>query len=231
MTEAEWLACEDVKTLLEYLVGRASDRKFRLFGCACCRRIWDLLKDDRAKRAVEIAERHADDLSSDDEIEVARREMAACRSEHALRPGSPAVDSWAFGSAAGVLFDTPFWKPNAASQGAFGTSWMATEAAWRANEESGPEYESRRQLPLLRDIFENPYRPHWADPTWLTWNNGTVVKLAEAIYQERAFDRMSILADSLEESGCNEADILGHCRQPGPHTRGCWVVDLLTGRS
>jgi hypothetical protein len=57
-----------------------------------------------------------------------------------------------------------------------------------------------------------------------------VVTLAKSIYEDRAFDRLPILADALEESGCHDPDILAHCRQPGEHVRGCWVVDLLLGR-
>ncbi len=48
---------------------------------------------------------------------------------------------------------------------------------------------------------------------------------------DRAFDRMPILADALQDAGCDNLNILNHCRQPGEHVRGCWVVDLLTGRS
>ncbi len=63
------------------------------------------------------------------------------------------------------------------------------------------------------------------------WRSGTVLALAAGIDTERAFDRMSILADALEEAGCDNADILAHCRGDGPHVRGCWVVDLLLGKS
>jgi hypothetical protein len=66
---------------------------------------------------------------------------------------------------------------------------------------------------------------------WLSWNDGIVPKLAQAIYDDRVFDRLPILADALEEAGCTNADILNHCRQPGEHVRGCWVVDLLLGKS
>jgi hypothetical protein len=67
-------------------------------------------------------------------------------------------------------------------------------------------------------------------PSWLAWNDGTVVKLAQGIYDDRAFDRLPVLADALEEAGCDDADILDHCRRPGEHVRGCWVVDLLLGK-
>lgn len=88
-----------------------------------------------------------------------------------------------------------------------------------------------QNLDLFRDIFGNPFRPVNIDPAWLAWNNGTVVKLAQAIYDERAFNRMPILAEALEEAGCTDAGILEHCRSGGGHARGCWVVDLLLGRS
>lgn len=84
---------------------------------------------------------------------------------------------------------------------------------------------------LIRDLFGNPFRPPHIDPTVLRWNDGTVVKVAQGIFKERAFDRLPILADALEDAGCQDAAILAHCREPGEHVRGCWVVDLLTGRS
>jgi hypothetical protein len=88
--------------------------------------------------------------------------------------------------------------------------------------------EEHVQADLLRDIIGNPFRPVFADPSWLT---STVVALAEGIYQEKAFDRMPILADALMDAGCADDDVLTHCRSDGPHVRGCWVVDLLTGRA
>lgn len=63
------------------------------------------------------------------------------------------------------------------------------------------------------------------------WNDATVRKLARTIYETRRFQDMPILADALEEAGCTDADILHHCRQPGEHVGGCWVVDRLLGKS
>jgi hypothetical protein len=84
---------------------------------------------------------------------------------------------------------------------------------------------------FLHDIFGLlSFRPVTIAPSSLVWNDGTVVTLAKAIYEDRAFDRLPILADALEDAGCTDADILAHCRQPGPHVRGCWVVDLLLGK-
>ena len=87
--------------------------------------------------------------------------------------------------------------------------------------------EDAAQAALLRDIFGNPFQPVSLDPTWLS---STVQAMATGIYAERAFDRMPILADALEEAGCDNLDILNHCRGPGTHVLGCWVVDLLLGK-
>lgn len=87
------------------------------------------------------------------------------------------------------------------------------------------------QASFLHDLF-GPllFRSVNLDPSWLTWNDRTVRRMAQAIYDERAFDRLPVLADALEDAGCHDLDILGHCRGPGPHTRGCWVVDVLLGK-
>ena len=86
------------------------------------------------------------------------------------------------------------------------------------------------QAGLIRDIFENALRCASVHSASLSWNGGTVLKLAQCIYDERAFDRLPILADALEEAGCTEQAILDHCRGPGPHVRGCWVIDLILGK-
>jgi hypothetical protein len=80
---------------------------------------------------------------------------------------------------------------------------------------------------LLRCVFGNPFRPVAAEPAWLSWNDGVAVRLAHGIYADRAFDRMAILADALEEAGCTNQEILTHLREPGPHVRGCWALDAL----
>jgi hypothetical protein len=87
---------------------------------------------------------------------------------------------------------------------------------------------------LARDIFGNPFRPASVEPEWIT---PTITNLATAAYDERVLPsgeldpaRLAVLADALEEAGCDNADILSHLRSPGPHVRGCWVVDLLLGK-
>lgn len=81
---------------------------------------------------------------------------------------------------------------------------------------------------IIRDIFGNPFRPVAFESAWLT---ETVLGLARGIYEDRAFERLSILADALQEAGCENEDILNHCREPGEHVRGCWVIDLVLGKT
>jgi hypothetical protein len=81
---------------------------------------------------------------------------------------------------------------------------------------------------LLRDLFWNPFRRLKFIPAWRT---SDVLLLARGIYDDRAFDRMPILADALQDAGCGSEDVLDHCRAPDQaHTRGCWVVDLVLGK-
>jgi len=109
---------------------------------------------------------------------------------------------------------------------------QAIETALHASQATKwSETERRTQAAFLQDLFGNLFHSVVIDSSWLAWNNHTIPKLAQAIYDDRAFDRLPILADALEEAGCTNADILNHCRQSGEHVRGCWVVDLLLGKS
>src|SRR5262249_53135745 len=83
------------------------------------------------------------------------------------------------------------------------------------------------QSDSLRDIFGNAFQRFKSKPGWLTSN---VISLVIGIYTDGTFDRLPIVADALEESGCTDAEILSHCRSEGPHVRGCWVVDLILGK-
>ena len=85
----------------------------------------------------------------------------------------------------------------------------------------------KKQKDILTCIFGNPFKPITPKGKWLT---PTVTSLAQAIYTDRTFDRLPIMADTLEDAGCTNQDILSHCRHPGDHCRGCWVVDLLLAK-
>jgi hypothetical protein len=218
MTEQEWLAgsnCLDLIMFLRQQAGRTvNDRKWRLFVCACCRGIWELLSDERSRKAVEAGEQFADRLLSPHDL--ARVDVQAMAVLDEIAEGT--VDAFKAASAAGVAT-----AEVVGSGGAAYVSTCAVDAVFRRDRWSL----ALTICSLLRDIFGNPFRPVKINSAWRT---STVTALAQAIYQDRAFDRLPILADALEDAGCTNADILGHCRGPGPHVLGCWVVDLLLGK-
>lgn len=88
---------------------------------------------------------------------------------------------------------------------------------------------TRQQFEVLLDILGNPTRHHSLDPQWLAWHGGTISKMAQAIYADRDWSTLPVLADALEDAGCADWELLGHLRAPGPHVRGCWALDLLLG--
>ncbi len=201
MTASDWLSSTDPQAMLRHLGPDASPRKLRLFAVACCREIWHLLTDERSRAAVEVAERFVDGR-------VTQRSMEE----------------------AGTLAWRAKLDQVKINEVAFDAAWIATwimpsletySAIWwslgRPN--------TNRQAALARCIF--PFAPIAIDPRWLTSN---VVDLARCIYDERRFELMPILGDALMDAGCDEEKMIGHCRGDGPHTRGCWCVDLLTGR-
>ncbi len=98
-------------------------------------------------------------------------------------------------------------------------------------DEQAAKAERRAQAALVRDLFGNPYHPAAIEPACLDWNEACIVKMARIIYDERKYQDMAILADALEEAGCDNSEVVNHCRQPGEHARGCWLLDLLLGRA
>jgi hypothetical protein len=241
MTEADWLACDDPAPMVQFLGGqlsirkrrkipkslrdRLSARKLRLFGCACCRRVWDRLTSEFARKAVEVAERYADQEASGDEL-LDAYETAMHTAPHSA-PGWP--DSDPDRDETGRLKDASDYPGFQAHQAVLNVSWsnFAYTANLAENAGEGRHVERAAQCHLLRCIVGNPFRPVGLAPSWIT---STVVQLAQGIYAERAFDRLPILADALQDAGCDNPDILAHCRGDGPHVRGCWVVDLVLGR-
>ncbi len=228
MTEAEWLACEDPRRMLEFLRGKASDRKLRLLAVACCRSIWQLLTDERSRKAVELAERSADhhvdpktlDSVSAEAEEAFEDAITNDEADAADRTG-PGPDQLAAAcSAASYASNSPVVRDSDCRE----VMEAAAEAAFDCAAERAA------QARIMRDIFGNPFRPNTPDPCWFAWNGGTVADLARAIYADRAFDRLPILADAVEDAGCTDRTILDHCRSGGPHVRGCWVIDLLLGK-
>jgi hypothetical protein len=253
VTEQEWNACADPQRMLHHLQyapvgvgGRlrgtgdggprlVSDRKLRLFAAACCRQVWPLLTDDvpcpghngleccqttlcpscdgsgrvnRSRRAVEVAERYADGEATEAEV-FAAGDAANDVDEQRGRWNVPA---WAAAAVCVRNANDMFTSVT----GSCGVP-PVTQAA------------------LLRCIVGNPFRllpPLRAHDLGrgCPWLTPPVLAVARAIYDARDFENLPVLADALEEAGCQDANLLGHLRGPGPHARGCWVVDLLTGR-
>jgi hypothetical protein len=204
-------------------------RKSRLLAVAFCRRVWHLFRDDRLRRAVEVAERYADGLATEGELAAARETVEAA--------SGPQGGDWrTLGTAA---FDTTAvepWAGDAAGAAATNVGLAAAGLAERPDPSDGAAWsaycdgesgEEAVQCDLVRDVFGNPFRPVTFDPRW---RSADALALAQGIYAERAFDRLPILADALEEAGCTEKAVLDHCRRSAVHVRGCWVVDLVLGK-
>jgi hypothetical protein len=251
MTEAEWLAATDPEPMLAALraAGKASERKVRLWAAACVRRVWPLLTDPRSRQAVEVVEQYADGRDLSAALRVAHRDAPEASASDRHGPSG----TWHFAAYAvrrlartsspeGRFADSLAAARSAAAARACGAikglPWG--ENAWRRSVwegAAGPETEAHAAL--ARDLF-GPclFRQVRIEASWLLWNSGTVGRLAAASYEERALSegtldawRLGVLADALEESGCQEQEVLGHLRQQGGvHVRGCWVVDLLLGK-
>ncbi|OAI51293.1 hypothetical protein AYO44_05170 [Planctomycetaceae bacterium SCGC AG-212-F19] len=204
-------------------------RKHRLFACACSRCCWDLLTG-RSRAAVEVAEKFADGLATN--TDLLKAHLAAQGEVWRTRDGVTSTRQERTASMAvahlTLLRERPYENPDALSEITFQNGHLvAVLTKNAARKDLGWQKDWSRQVRLLRDIFGNPFRRMKLDPAWQT---GTVVSLATAIYAERAFERMAILGDALEEAGCADIDILTHCRTGGEHVFGCWLVDVLLGK-
>jgi hypothetical protein len=242
MTEAEWLDSVDPLAMLDFLEGRIGQRRLRLFACACCRRVSAFFLDKRSLRLIEVSERYADGLSTARKLHAAwQKAEDAWHSIHLSGGGNTdqlSAETVLYLDAEldvdAVLEYAAETMGEAARNAVYESVWKTAgkDHATRAAEdeaayEAGALKEEAVQAALLREIAGNPFQSITVSPDWLAWNGGTVHTIAEGIYQERAFDRMPILADALEEAGCTEASILGHCRDDAEHVPGCWVLDLI----
>lgn len=231
MTETEWLTCAEPSPMMAQFrpkftrgpelrswFGHPSygtlPRKWRCFLAACGRRIAPLLGDhQRRARLINFAEPFADQPPTED----ARR----------------TVIQWFAGERRSIQSVRLLWgltAPLAAAAGelrnaaGYGARMTVPKPERDSAERAARNAEKAAQCALIRDILGNPFRPVAFEPSWRT---DTVEALARGIYQGEAFDGMPVLADALEEAGCDDAEIIAHCREPGVHVRGCWVVDLI----
>ncbi len=251
MTEAEWLSSTEPGPMLEYLRGRDCVRELRRFACACCRRIWPLLDDEAFRRAVELSEQFTEGRLSKAELNAAAQAAHAAALQSIERwYGPPHAEPHELGAETIAR-----WHPTVAAATAVGGAtstrrfgWVAAYAACVAERHERGEFhagfvsshpgshgtrEAAAQAQVLRCIIGNPFRPAALSPASRT---PQVVGLARAAHDQRELPagtldptRLAVLADALEDAGCDDAGLLGHLRGPGQHVRGCWVLDLLLG--
>jgi hypothetical protein len=228
MTGAQWLAASNPTRMLKGLRHRASDRKLRLWAAGCCRHI-NKCGFGIATHAVEVAEVYADGLASDEELSLARQSV-----QTPSKWESPEFPEWCLTApdAREAASEVACAVPDGAAY-----SVSVTLDAYQDDPEAvtyfGTPEQARAEaiaqcVELMRCVFGNPFRRVAHKKAWFT---STVLALAEGIYAARASDRLPILADALEDAGCDNADILTHLRGDGPHVRGCWAVDLILGKS
>jgi hypothetical protein len=249
MTESEWAACSRLLPMELELRSKGgprkwSTRKARLFSVACCRRVWRLLDSPADRRAVEVAEEVAEKKKRLTDLRVSHE--AASTIDLGPDP-SPSVPGLGWGCTSSPEWDFCYglWVSPEGRRVCRVARWASTPTPWGCPEATANDArvllsfragldaakaEGMAQCALLRAIVGPPVRPA-IQRAWLGSNGGAVKGLAEAIYEERAFDRLPILADALEDAGCSDQAILGHLRSPGPHLRGDWALDLILGKS
>lgn len=228
---------------------RLTVRKTRLFAVACCLRIADLIPTEASKECALTAERFADGSATDNELaRSVQASMRACAQERECRRQAR---PWSLADAQAINAVSRVHRDNGAGTDGAAAAARAWDVCIRKAQagESGyavqlPDFslqlqeetftlewtrERAQQAEILRDLVGPlPFRQVDVEGRLLAWNNGAVRSLAQAIYNERAFDRMPILADAIEDAGCHNEDILSHCRQQTTiHARGCWVIDVL----
>lgn len=200
MTEDEWLTCSDPDEMLRFLHRTPpSFRKLRLFIIACVRRVPTFYPTDKHRCALDVALLLADKRAPEQDVNL----FQSCLR---LDPLAPLL---------APLGSAPFDLP------------IALALALGRSDSQAFLRERAAQADILRELFGNPLRPLQIDPAWLRWNEGFIPGMARGIYEDRTFRRLAILSDALEDAGCESREILDHLRSPGPHPRGCYVLDAL----
>jgi hypothetical protein len=231
MTEQEWLGCDDPRPMQQFLGGNPGLRKMRLFVLACCRQIWGAAADPPTRVALQSVERFVQAGAMQTwkaSVRVASGQAVIdCRASDPLGPlqvfASNSLPRQVSVSAVPPILvrileylacerDVSWWP-----------DWLI-EALDRAG------LSPARQADVFRDLIRAPFRPLHFRAAWRTGNDGASLQVARVIDHEEAFDQVPILADALEDSGCDCDEILDHLRHSEGHVRGCWAVDLVLGR-
>jgi hypothetical protein len=166
---------------------------------------------------VDIAEDYADDLASEEKM------AAACRDAWEIWSEWPRIDQFTFKAVSAAAWAT---KPVIGLDEAS----IVMQCSLQAECLLGPQEAKGDRAELIREVFGNPFRAGASVLSWSSSGRETILSLADSIYDDPCFEDLPILADALMDAGCNDEHILNHCRSPGAHVRGCWVVDLLLGK-
>jgi len=229
MEEFEWLSSAEPGAMLDHLDGKLSERKLRLYGCACVRRYWGLLRWPVPREALAFAEAWAEaGVTPDDLAQMLERANASAAD-------APMFEQPAYLAAASLLADSAMEAArNAAGQ-------IRQQAIREAAYEVPPGHdeqritaaasavEGRALADVLREVAGNPFRPVRIDPCWLHWGDGVVGSLARLFAEEGRHGELPYLADALQDAGCSDEELIRHLRRPAGHVRGCWALDVLLG--
>ena len=238
MTDGSWLKCGvTIENMLRHVERNGSNRKLRLFAVACCGRFAHLLLDSHSRKALQTSDRFADAVASRPELNAANSAAWNALNSAAITEGSLtsaaraaacSADEQAFNAAlrtAREVLSIPAEQVEEAAGDLVGEADSKTEDLWFQAQAA----EEAIQCNIFHDIFGSlPLHPVVIDPRWLT---STVVDIAQAIYEERAFDRMPILSDVLMDAGCDSEEIILHCRGDGPHVAGAGLWTCCSERS
>jgi hypothetical protein len=228
MTEAEWLKCDDLELLLNNGPRNLTDRTLRHLMVAPVVDILRHCEDKNWRDAIRCLDQFAAGIITRKEFDsqlMRGRKVCATFTIVGFPWGSEqsATTLHQEIKSAAIWYLRFFLPPDSIVYG--------EEAIWEATRTrsfGSPTRLAAGHLAFtLHDIFGNPFRPVTFDPAWRT---ATAIGVAQTMYDTRDFGAMPILADALEDAGCEQAEILSHCRGDGPHVRGCWVVDLVLGK-
>ena len=241
MTEADWLTGTDFTKHVRFAAERLSPRRQRLLAAGFCRAVAHLFAHPDLSAALAVVERYADGLASAAELDKVRLRCRALTQE-ASTAYSQQIEEGQSGAEQDVQRELAWTVAYAASSPltAADVARRADSAAVQFRTGSGllsqapvpasraaTEEQARVMLGVVRDVVGNPFRVVAFEPAWRT---DTVVALARQMYESREFSAMPILADALQDAGCDNADVLNHCRYEGGHLRGCWVLDQVLGK-
>lgn len=210
MTEAEWrTSCRPVR-LLDFASARLTVRQQRLIAVASCRTISPAVLGLNGERWLATADKLAEQPDVEVTPTTVRRWMRAFGREGEVRLAHPNLPA--------VFYQVGLGDPR---------TTMVNVGYVKGTTRPNYDVVDEEIAGIVRDVVGDPSRTVGGDRSWFT---STVVALAQQIYELREFGAMPILADALQDVGCDNEDVLSHCRGPGPHVRGCWVIDILTGR-